>query len=85
MLRVTEDERFLPGRSLDHIGLEEITAAVRGTEELNATYTSSNLRPAVEVMRDLDSAIHAKLDGRNLRDLVDDAEATEYKQAEVPA
>ena len=85
LLRVTEDERFLPGRSLDRIGLEEITAAVRGTEALNATYASLQLQPAVEVMRDLDSAIQAQLDGRNLRDLVDAADETANNPAEVPA
>ncbi|MGW8368909.1 MAG: ribonuclease BN, partial [Gammaproteobacteria bacterium] len=88
LLRITEDERFLPGRSLDRIGLEEIASAVRGTGEIKLDRGSRSLQPAVDVMHDLDAAIHERLEGRSLRDLVETAgpgETGETEGTEQPA
>jgi len=85
LLRITEDERFLPGRSLDRIGLEEIASAVRGTGEIKLDRGSRSLQPAVDVMHDLDAAIHERLEGRSLRDLVETAGPGETEGAEQPA
>ena len=85
LLRVTEDEKFLPGRSLDQIALEEITAAVRGTEQVHLTHGAEKLQPAVDVLRELDSAIHDRLDGRNLRDLVETSDEKTQSAADDTA
>jgi len=56
-------EAYLPGRSLESIGVGEILAAARGRE-------SNRLRVVQEVVEQLDAAAADRVEGKTLRDLV---------------
>jgi hypothetical protein len=72
LLRFTEDEKLIPGRSLDGIALGEIIAAVRGAGRLKMP-EGAELARIGEIMDELDGAISTQLGARNLRELADDA------------
>jgi membrane protein len=71
LLVVTEDQRLVPGRALEHIRLAEILAAVRGREVPGKAERRASVGPVQDVVDGVESAIAKELGNRSLRELLD--------------